>query len=94
MGAVRKYCNKAVLIEDGLIKAYGEPFNVANQYSYDNTEQIIEKDEVENIKDEVIQVENVSVSLHSPTCITPNEKVSLQFLMMSLKIFQLILLCL
>lgn len=76
MGAVKKYCNKAVLIEDGLIKAYGEPFNVANQYSYDNTEQIIEKNEVENIKDEVIQVENVSVSLHSPTCITPNEKVS------------------
>lgn len=76
MGAVKKYCNKAVLIEDGLIKAYGEPFNVANQYSYDNTEQIIEKDEVENIKDEVIQVENVSVSLHSPTRITPNEKVS------------------
>lgn len=76
MGAVKKYCNKAVLIEDGLIKAYGEPFNVANQYSYDNTEQIIEKDEVENIKDEVIQVENVSVSLHSPTSITPNEKVS------------------
>lgn len=76
MGAVKKYCNKAVLIEDGLIKAYGEPFNVANQYSYDNTEQIIEKDEVENIKDEVIQVENVSVSLHSPTRITPSEKVS------------------
>ena len=76
MGAVKKYCNKAVLIEDGLIKAYGEPFNVANQYSYDNTEQIIEKDEVENIKDEVIQVENVNVELHSPTRMTPKEKVS------------------
>ncbi|MGF3083989.1 ABC transporter ATP-binding protein, partial [Streptococcus pyogenes] len=32
MGAVKKYCNRAVLIEDGLVKAYGEPFDVANQY--------------------------------------------------------------
>lgn len=38
MGAVKKYCNRAVLIEDGLVKAYGEPFDVANQYSVDNTE--------------------------------------------------------
>ncbi|MFS1663867.1 ABC transporter ATP-binding protein [Streptococcus sp. zg-JUN1979] len=36
MGAVKKYCNKAILIEDGLIKAVGEPDEVANQYSFDN----------------------------------------------------------
>lgn len=36
MGAVKKYCNKAILIEDGLIKAKGEPDEVANQYSFDN----------------------------------------------------------
>ena len=37
MGAVKKYCNKAVLIENGLVKAIGSPENVANQYSFDNT---------------------------------------------------------
>ncbi len=36
MAAVKKYCNKAVLIDDGLIKAIGEPDDVANQYSFDN----------------------------------------------------------
>ena len=41
MGAVKKYCNKAILIEDGYIKAKGEPRDVANQYSFDNTEQVI-----------------------------------------------------
>ncbi|MBF0844054.1 ABC transporter ATP-binding protein, partial [Streptococcus danieliae] len=35
MGAVKKFCNKAILIEHGLVKAYGNPENVANQYSYD-----------------------------------------------------------
>ncbi len=42
MAAVKKYCNKAVLIDDGLIKAIGEPDDVANQYSFDNTDQIVE----------------------------------------------------
>ena len=37
MGAVKKYCNKAVLIDNGLVKAYGEPFDVAGQYQLDNT---------------------------------------------------------
>ena len=36
MGAVKKYCNRAVLIEDGLVKSYGDPEDVANQYSFDN----------------------------------------------------------
>ena len=34
---VKKYCNKAVLIDNGLVKAYGEPFDVAGQYQLDNT---------------------------------------------------------
>lgn len=37
MSAVKKYCNKAVLIDNGLVKAYGEPFDVAGQYQLDNT---------------------------------------------------------
>ena len=38
MGAVKKYCNKAVLIENGLVKAIGDPFDVSDQYSFDNLE--------------------------------------------------------
>lgn len=38
MGAVKKYCNKAVLIEHGLVKAIGDPFDVSNQYSFDNVQ--------------------------------------------------------
>ncbi|MGT2961251.1 ABC transporter ATP-binding protein [Streptococcus caballi] len=57
MGAVKKYCNKAILIEDGLIKAQGEPDEVANQYSFDNANsekndegEIVEKLMVDNLR--------------------------------------------
>lgn len=36
MEAVRKYCNKALLIDKGEIKIIGTPDEVANQYSLDN----------------------------------------------------------
>lgn len=36
MGAVKKYCNKAILIENGRIKISGVPTEVATQYSLDN----------------------------------------------------------
>lgn len=36
MNAVRRYCNKAVLIEKGKIKTIGSPEEVASQYSLDN----------------------------------------------------------
>lgn len=41
MSAVKKYCNKAVLIENGLVKALGNPDDVANQYSLDNASQSV-----------------------------------------------------
>jgi ABC-2 type transport system ATP-binding protein len=39
MESVRKYCNKAVLIDKGEIKIIGSPDDVANQYSLDNVTQ-------------------------------------------------------
>lgn len=77
MSAVKKYCNRAILIEDGLVKAYGEPYNVANQYSYDNTE--IKEDEL-NIEDSTsdtnsLYVDNLKVEMLSSQQITPQEKI-------------------
>lgn len=39
MESVRKYCNKALLIDKGEIKIMGTPNDVANQYSLDNVTQ-------------------------------------------------------
>ncbi|MCI5871970.1 MAG: ABC transporter ATP-binding protein [Streptococcus sp.] len=80
MGAVKKYCNRAVLIEDGLVKAYGEPFDVANQYSFDNTEHVVEDtvEEVNQVEEQVIQVNQLEVKLLSPNRMTPKDKIKFE----------------
>lgn len=50
-----KYCNKAVLIENGLVKAIGNPDDVANQYSLDNATET-------KAMNEGFRVENAAVS--------------------------------
>ncbi|HES5095371.1 TPA: ABC transporter ATP-binding protein [Streptococcus pyogenes] len=77
MGAVKKYCNRAVLIEDGLVKAYGEPFDVANQYSVDNTETAEDAMNAEKISVPDI-AKDLKVSLISNPRITPNDTITFE----------------
>ncbi|MGT2828110.1 ATP-binding cassette domain-containing protein [Streptococcus hillyeri] len=71
MGAVKKYCNKAILIEDGLIKASGNPRDVANQYSFDNTNQVVSETHTEDISNRIL-VDNLKMELLSPNRTTPD----------------------
>lgn len=75
MGAVKKYCNKAILIEDGLIKAQGEPDEVANQYSFDNANQIMEND---GSVVEKIVVDNLKVELLTPGQTNPGKDIEFE----------------
>lgn len=78
MGAVKKYCNKAVLIEHGLVKAIGNPENVANQYSFDNTVPL-HQEVVEDVQEEeVVQVENFKLQLLTPNRISPSDAIHFQ----------------
>ena len=78
MGAVKKYCNKAVLIEHGLVKAIGNPENVANQYSFDNTVPL-HQEVVEDVQEEeVVQVENFKLQLLTPNRISPADEIHFQ----------------
>ena len=78
MGAVKKYCNKAVLIEHGLVKAIGNPENVANQYSFDNTVPL-NQEVVEDVQEEeVVQVENFKLQLLTPNRISPADAIHFQ----------------
>ncbi|NRG98125.1 ABC transporter ATP-binding protein [Streptococcus suis] len=79
MGAVKKYCNKAVLIENGLVKAIGNPENVANQYSFDNsvpvhTEVEVEKPTPEEEKVKVF-VDQFQLNLLTPQQIAPGDPI-------------------
>ncbi|WP_162012712.1 ABC transporter ATP-binding protein [Streptococcus sp. S784/96/1] len=75
MGAVKKYCNKAVLIEHGLVKAYGNPDEVANQYSFDNANQ--EKNEAGEVVD-TKKVEHLSVKLLTNELTQPGQPIEFE----------------
>ena len=82
MGAVKKYCNKAVLIENGLVKALGSPENVANQYSFDNTAPLQQGGEANGAgnsnQEEKVLVENFQLQLLSSNKLRPQDPIQIQ----------------
>lgn len=83
MSAVKKYCNRAVLIEDGLVKAYGDPDEVANQYSFDNA-IVFETKEGTQIEEHGDNVKNTGVTnfkaeLLTPAKINSDEEITFKF---------------
>lgn len=81
MGAVKKYCNKAVLIEHGLVKAIGNPENVANQYSYDNTAPLHHEEQEEQQaaeQDDAKLVDHFQLQLLSSNQISPADSIEFQ----------------
>ena len=79
MGAVKKYCNKAVLIENGLVKAIGDPFDVSDQYSFDNLESNSHHSGNEDEGLVTTEVDGFTAKLLSPKKITPDDEVVIEF---------------
>ena len=79
MGAVKKYCNKAVLIENGLVKAIGDPFDVSDQYSFDNLESNSHHNGNEDEGLVTTEVEDFTARLLSPKKVTPDDEVVIEF---------------
>ncbi|MCT3098514.1 ABC transporter ATP-binding protein [Lactococcus lactis] len=77
MNAVKKYCNKAVLIEDGLIKVAGNVDKVANQYSLDNLKRLKAAQEESTEEDEEF-VSDLKVNLLSPVQTTPEQPIKFE----------------
>lgn len=79
MGAVKKYCNKAVLIENGLVKAIGDPFDVSDQYSFDNLESSSQPNGNEDEGIVTAEVKDFTARLLSPKKVTPDDEVVIEF---------------
>ncbi len=79
MASVRKYCNKAILIRDGIIEIDGSPEDVANAYSLENVESMQNS---QNDKDEKTQksphITDFSAKLLSPKNLKQNQKVEVE----------------
>ena len=78
MNAVKKYCNKAVLIENGLVKVVGNPDDVANQYSLDNASDTKAMNEDYVAKTESVAVSDLEVRLLSSPQIAPTEEIEFE----------------
>lgn len=87
MGAVKKYCNKAVLIEDGLTKIIGNPDDVANQYSFDNASQSVNDayDDSENGEHDIQIVQDFKVKLLTNNKVAPGEDLVFEFTFKQIK---------
>ncbi|RGW13269.1 ABC transporter ATP-binding protein [Enterococcus asini] len=77
MEAVRKYCNRAVMIDQGKVKVLGTPDEVANQYSLENVVQagatvLNEVAQESDRKQEV--VENLQITLLSEELLTADQR--------------------
>lgn len=83
MAAVKKYCNRAVLIEDGLVKALGDPDDVANQYSFDNaiaSETVEKKEDGKSTEKKESQlISDFSAQLLTKPQISPDEDITISF---------------
>lgn len=77
MDAVRKYCNRAMLIDKGEVKVIGSPDEVANQYSLDN---VYEVGSATIIEEDTNDKENDTAAIEEekkPKSIVENLKVTL-----------------
>lgn len=78
MNAVKKYCNKAVLIENGLVKVVGNPDDVANQYSLDNASDNKAMNEDFVAETESVAVSDLEVRLLSSPQTAPTEEIAFE----------------
>lgn len=77
MNAVKKYCNKAILIENGLIKVAGNVDKVASQYSLDNLKRLeASQSDTPDQTEEFIS--NLKVNLLSPVQTTPEQPIKFE----------------
>lgn len=76
MNAVKKYCTKAVLIEDGYIKASGDVDKVANQYSLDNLQTEISAGDKPETKETLIN--SLEVRVLSEQQILPSDEITFE----------------
>ena len=74
MAAVKQYCNKALMLKDGKIIALGSSEDVADKYSFDNLQSVVEA----KASELDLGVRDLKVKLLSPNRINQTDKISLR----------------
>ena len=77
MDAVKKYCDRAVVLKDGKLLMNGSPEQAANVYSLENLEQKMKRSTPESSKKDS-EIKNLRVQLLSKQQINQDESVTVQ----------------
>jgi ABC-2 type transport system ATP-binding protein len=78
MESVRRYCNKAVLIKDGVIAVSGAPRDVADQYTLDNLKDIPTNETESPEEAEAPGIEDFRIDLLSPDKLSQDDTLCFQ----------------
>lgn len=80
MENVRQYCNRAILIRDGIVEIDGSPEDVANSYSLENAERYSNDTETTKQKTQkpVEKIKNLKLKLLSPKQLSQKDTLKLE----------------
>lgn len=76
MGAVKKYCDRAVFIRNGEVVLEGDPQDVANEYTLENAEDVSSGKKVDELKNN--GVENLIARLLSKNQIDESDEIKFE----------------
>lgn len=77
MDAIREYCNKAILIDNGKLAVDGTPEDVSNDYSLRNLDINKNKDYKDDINSNTL-IKNLKIKVLSDTIINQNDKIKIK----------------
>ncbi len=79
MDSVRKYCDKALMLRDGIVASYGSPEDVSNEYSMENLEvSTYGQEDGKNNVDKGSLIKDLKVDLVSERQITQNDNIEIK----------------
>lgn len=79
MSAVRRYCNRAMMIHEGEVITLGSSEDVANEYSLENFNNSSIVDDSKNSEKEESIIKDLRVVLKSPAKVNQNDKVTVEY---------------
>lgn len=79
MSAVERFCNRAVLIDKGVVKKIGDPFTIASEYTYINQPRETKEDDSSEHLGKLAQITESSASYFPNTRIINTITVTIKF---------------
>lgn len=75
MESINKYCNKAMMIDEGNLSIIGSPEDVSNMYKLKNLQGVLKGDDKDENREGNSPIKNLKITLMSPEIINQNDSI-------------------